>query len=97
MSKSLEVRPGRRYRVTPTSIRFAAAREALHAVARLAARIGLNFLDARTAPGNEASRRALLAAGYHQVGELQTVTAPSGAVMIALTFERPVADFRFNA
>lgn len=71
-----------------------AAREALSAAARLAAHMGLNFLDARTTPGNEASRRTLLSAGYHQVGEPQTVTAPSGAVVTALTFERPVVEFR---
>lgn len=69
-----------------------AAREALCAAARLAAHMGLEFLDARTAPENEASCRTLLSAGYHQVGEPQTVTAPSGAVVTALTFERPVVE-----
>lgn len=73
-----------------------AAREALLAAARLAAHAGLNFLDARTAPDNEASRRTLLSAGYHQVGDPQTVTDPSGAAFTALTFERPVAELRFN-
>jgi [ribosomal protein S5]-alanine N-acetyltransferase len=70
-----------------------AAREALSAAARLAAHMGLNFLDARTVPDNEASRRTLLSAGYRQVGEPQTVTAPSGAVVTALTFERSVLEF----
>jgi [ribosomal protein S5]-alanine N-acetyltransferase len=74
-----------------------AAREALGAAARLAAHSGLNFLDARTAPENGASRRTLLSAGYREVGEPQTVTAPSGAHFTALTFERPVAEFRFSA
>ena len=58
---------------------------------------GWNFLDAQTAPENAASRRTLLSAGYHEVGEPQTVTAPSGAEFTALTFECPVAEFRFNA
>ncbi|HEY1644473.1 MAG TPA: GNAT family protein [Streptosporangiaceae bacterium] len=71
-----------------------AAREALAAAARLAAHRGLDFLDARTAPGNAASRRTLLSAGYHELGEPQTVTAPSGTEFTALTFERPVAEFR---
>jgi RimJ/RimL family protein N-acetyltransferase len=73
-----------------------AAREALRAAARLAAHLGLKFLDAKTAPENLASRRTLLSAGYHEAGEPQTVTAPSGAVFTALTFERPVDEFRFN-
>ena len=71
-----------------------AAREALSAAARLAAEMGLNYLDARTVPDNDASRRTLLSAGYRQVGEPRTTTAPSGAVVTALTFERSVAEFR---
>ena len=74
-----------------------AAREALHADARLAARMGLSLLDAKTAPENEASRRVLLGAGYRQAGGPQTETAPDGAVMTVLTFERPVAGFRGDA
>jgi ribosomal-protein-alanine N-acetyltransferase len=68
-----------------------AAGEALSVAGRLAAHLGLDLLDARTTPENEASRRTLLSAGYHQVGEPQTVTAPSGAVVTALTFECSVA------
>ena len=74
-----------------------AATAALSAAARLAAHLGLNFLDARTVPDNEASRRTLLSAGYREVGDPQTVTAPSGAVVTALTFERSVAEIRFDA
>ena len=73
-----------------------AVRDALSAAARIAARQGLTFLEARTAPDNQASRRTLLSAGYRQVGEPKTVTAPSGAVFTALTFERSVVEFRFN-
>ncbi|WP_329481320.1 GNAT family N-acetyltransferase [Kribbella sp. NBC_01484] len=73
-----------------------AARDALSAAARIAAHQGLTFLEARTAPDNQASRRTLLSAGYRQVGEPQTVTAPSGAAFTALTFERSVAEFRCN-
>lgn len=73
-----------------------AARDALSAAARIAAGQGLTFLEARTAPDNQTSRRTLLSAGYRQVGEPQTVTAPSGAVFTALTFERSVVEFRFN-
>ena len=71
-----------------------AAREALGAAARLAAHMGLEYLDAQTAPENVASRRTLLSAGYHEVGEPQTVIAPSGAAFTARTFERPVVEFR---
>jgi len=62
-----------------------AARDALGAAARLAAHMGLVYLDAQTAPENVASRRTLLGAGYHEVGEPQTVIAPSGAEFTALS------------
>lgn len=73
-----------------------AAREALSAAARIAAHQGLTFLEARTAPDNQASRRTLLSAGYRQAGDPQSVTAPSGEVFTALTFERSVVEFRRN-
>ncbi|WP_329002657.1 GNAT family N-acetyltransferase [Kribbella sp. NBC_00709] len=73
-----------------------AARDALAAAARLAARLGLTVLDARTSPDNQASQRTLLSAGYRQVGEPEAVTAPSGEVFTALKLERSVVEFGRN-
>lgn len=57
---------------------------------------GAEFSGCQDYPDNEASRRTLLSANHHQVGEPQTVTALSGAVVTALTFELPVVECRFN-
>lgn len=67
-----------------------AAVRALRAVARMAADRGLSFLDARTAPDNEGSRRVLAAAGFTSTGEPREEETPSGEVTTVLRFERPV-------
>lgn len=67
-----------------------AAQKALRAVAHVAGELGLAHLDAKTAPSNETSRRALVGAGFRQVGDAGEETAPSGEVVRVLTYERSV-------
>lgn len=69
-----------------------AAQHALQACVEMASDMGLALLDARTAPENTGSRRVLEAAGFSQRGEPREETAPSGATVTLLAFERRVAE-----
>lgn len=71
-----------------------AAAKALDAAAALAAKTGLDLLEARTSPQNTASRRVLETAGFRQRGGVSEQRTPSGSVVPVLTFERPVAASR---
>src|SRR5690606_29145807 len=71
-----------------------AAAKALDAAAALAAKAGLDLLEARTSPRNEASRRVLERAGFRQLGEAIEERTPSGAVVPVLRFERAVEASR---
>lgn len=71
-----------------------AASGALQAVAALAARLGLDRLDAHAAPENGGSRRVLERAGFTQQGEAHERATPSGEVIQVLTFERSLVEVR---
>lgn len=71
-----------------------AAAKALDAAAALAAKAGLDLLEARTSPRNEASRRVLERAGFRQLGEAVEERTPSGSVVPVLRFERAVEASR---
>jgi RimJ/RimL family protein N-acetyltransferase len=65
---------------------------AVSAVASAARDAGITMLEARTVPENAASCRALVNAGFVQVGEPKKTATPSGQLLVALGFERPVAS-----
>ncbi|WP_245722186.1 GNAT family N-acetyltransferase [Nocardia crassostreae] len=69
-----------------------AATRALRAAETLAHAAGLTHLDARTSPANAASVNILRKAGFHQVGDVTTGTAPSGEEVALLMFEKRVAE-----
>jgi len=65
-----------------------AAQHALHALGGAAAASGLAVLEARTIVDNVGSQKVLQAAGFAQVGEPASSTAPSGDRVLSLLFER---------
>lgn len=65
-----------------------AAQYALDALGGAAAASGLAVLEARTVVDNVGSQKVLQAAGFDQVGEPTPSTAPSGARVLSLLFER---------
>ncbi|MFE3444540.1 GNAT family N-acetyltransferase [Nocardia sp. NPDC059180] len=69
-----------------------AVHAAVSALASAARDAGITVLDARTVPENAASCRALVKAGFVQVGEPREATTPSGQQLVALSFERPVTS-----
>ncbi len=66
------------------------ARRALATATRLARRLGLRSLTARTAPENTASRRTLEAAGFHPEGAPRRSTTPSGAHVTTQHYRLPL-------
>ena len=71
-----------------------AAQNALQAIARIAADAGLTYLDARTSPENDGSRRVLEDAGFTQTADAHDETAPSGEVATVVTYERSLINAR---
>ena len=65
-----------------------AAQKALGAVAQIAAESGLSRLEARTAPDNGRSRRALEGAGFIRVGQPHQAVTPTGETLTVLAYER---------
>lgn len=74
--------------LTPEARGRGAALSSLNLVADMAAEAGLTFLEARTLPANEDSRRVLESAGFEQTNGPEERMTPSGEIVSVLTFER---------
>lgn len=74
--------------LTPGARGRGAAEAALDLATDLAAELGLDRLEARTAPENRASQRVLENAGFVLVGGPRAGTAPSGEQVVLLDYAR---------